>query len=76
MKLLKKICQSRRDFTGRYECEGCGDISEIEGGYDDANFHKNVMPNRRCKKCNESTNTLGIDVEHVEPRYPEGYTIE
>ena len=50
MKIKKIIWQSRRDFTALYECEHCG--HETEGsGYDDNNFHRNVIPNIKCSKC-------------------------
>ena len=43
--------QHRRDFTAVYECEHCG--YEAKGyGYDDDNFHRNVIPNMTCPECN------------------------
>ena len=50
MKIKKILSQSRRDFTAIYECEHCGHTQE-GGGYDDSNFHDNVIPNMTCKKC-------------------------
>ena len=42
--------QHRRDFTAIYKCEHCK--HEIQSnGYDDTNFHKNVIPNFKCEKC-------------------------
>ena len=50
MKIKKILSQNRRDFTALYECEHCG--HEHEGsGYDDANFHNNVIPKRECPEC-------------------------
>jgi transcription elongation factor Elf1 len=50
MKIKKIISQSRRDFKAIYECESCG--HEHNGsGYDDANFHENVIPDMICKEC-------------------------
>lgn len=50
MKIKKIVSQHRRDFTAIYECEHCG--HEKEGsGYDDANFHENVIPTMECKSC-------------------------
>ena len=60
MKLIEKINQFRRDFTGKYECENCGDIIIQRSCYDDDNFHNNVTPFWQCKKCNKSSNDLGI----------------
>jgi len=52
MKIKKIISQYRRDFMAIYECDHCE--NEIESdGYDDDNFHKNVIPMIRCEKCGE-----------------------
>lgn len=52
---IKEILNShRRDFTALYVCEHCG--HENKGyGYDDQNFHVNVIPNMRCSECKESS---------------------
>ena len=42
MKIKQIVLQYRRDFTGIYECEHCGHTDK-GNGYDDANFHKNVI---------------------------------
>jgi len=50
MKIKKITSQHRRDFRAIYECEHCG--HEHEGsGYDDANFHNNVIPTFECQQC-------------------------
>lgn len=50
MKIKTIKSQYRRDFTAVYECEHCG--ATIEGnGYDDAYFHKNVIPDMVCQQC-------------------------
>lgn len=54
MKIKKILSQKRRDFRAIYECEHCG--KEHEGsGYDDDNFHKNVIPTMKCKYCGKSS---------------------
>jgi len=50
MKIKKIIRQHRRDFTAIYECEHCG-FTHKSYGYDDTNFHKNVIPNMICGQC-------------------------
>lgn len=70
MKLIEKKNQNRRDFNGIYRCENCGEIEEVDG-YDDRNFHDNVMPARECKSCGKSTNDLGVEKEHVPTKYPD-----
>ena len=54
MYILEKISQHRRDFRAFYKCEFCGNIID-EYGYDDSNFHKNVIPKMKCKKCGKSS---------------------
>ena len=53
MKIKEIKSQHRRDFTAVYLCEHCD--HEYEGsGYDDANFHENVVPNFKCPVCEKS----------------------
>ena len=68
MKIKKILNQHRRDFTAIYECQHCGH-EEKGSGYDDANFHYNVIPNMTCKACGK------IADEYYRPlatKYPEG----
>lgn len=52
MKIKRIISQSRRDFTAVFECEHCA--AESQGhGYDDDNFHRNVIPKMKCEACGE-----------------------
>lgn len=54
MRIKNILSQHRRDFTAIYECESCG--YESKGyGYDDSNFHMNVIPNMECKGCGEKS---------------------
>ena len=50
MKIKEIIVQDRRDFQAIYECQHCG-YEHIAGGYDDRNFHENVIPGMECPKC-------------------------
>ena len=68
MKLIKIIDQIRRDFTGIYQCESCGNREEYNG-YDDANFHNNVSPKWKCKSCGKSTIDIGCPVTVVQTKY-------
>ena len=69
MKLIEKKNQFRRDFTGVYECEGCGNKEEVGGCYDDRNFHDNVTPEMKCDKCGESTKSLGLESKKIATKY-------
>lgn len=50
MRIVEKIKQHRRDFQAIYECEHCGETTEGYG-YDDDNFHRNVIPSMKCESC-------------------------
>jgi len=67
MKIKKIKNQSRRDFTAIYICEHC-DHEEEGHGYDDTNFHKNVIPTMECKKCGK---TSGEDYRPLTTKYPD-----
>jgi len=69
MKLIEKIYQYRRDFDWIYECEWCGEKEEHQWCYDDRNFHDNVTPTWKCKKCDKSTNDLWVEKEIVSTKY-------
>ena len=71
MKIQKIISQSRRDFTAIYECEHCGH-TEKNYGYDDAYFHKEVIPNKKCEKCGKKASK---DYRPLATKYPEGYHV-
>jgi rubrerythrin len=74
MKIKEIIWQNRRDFEAVYVCEGCG--YEIKrGGYDDANFHQNVIPMMRCPSCGKTSAECGADYRPLTTKYPEGFQI-
>jgi len=54
MKIQRIVSQSRRDFIAIYECEHCR-ATERGSGYDDDNFHRNVIPNAECKSCGKTS---------------------
>jgi ribosomal protein L37AE/L43A len=53
MHIKKIVSQYRRDFRAIYVCEHCG-LEKDGYGYDDNNFHKNVIPAMKCQNCNKS----------------------
>lgn len=77
MKLTRIINQYRRDFQGEYQCEFCGHIDKDEYmvGYDDRNYHDNVIPNMECLKCGKSTISGGGEIENTQTKYPDGFQI-
>lgn len=69
---IKEITeQTRRDFTAVYACEHCG-AEEKGRGYDDANFHENVVPKKVCKACGK---TAGENYRPLATKYPEGFQV-
>lgn len=72
MKLVEKLSQNRRDFQGKYECQGCGFCKTDKGkySYDDDNFHENVIPKMKCPNCGQSTTTLGLQNAPIATKYP------
>jgi len=71
MKIKTIKSQSRRDFTAIYECEHCGHTAESHG-YDDANFHANVIPKMKCTKCDK---TASDEYRPLTTKYPEGMQV-
>lgn len=71
MRIVEIISQNRRDFRAIFECEHCSN-HETLSGYDDSNFHVNVIPKMKCKNCGKDA------PESYIPRatkYPEGFQI-
>ena len=75
MKIKNITSQNRRDFWAIYECEGCGYKTGEKSGYDDRNFHDNVIPNMACEHCGKSRSDLGIVSEPTETKYPSWMTV-
>ena len=71
MRIKEIISQHRRDFTALYECEHCG-FTKKDSGYDDANFHNNVVPNMICPECGKKA---GENYRPLTTKYPEGYQV-
>ena len=75
MFIKNKIYQHRRDFKATYKCQFCGNEKD-NMGYDDANFHNNVIPAMVCEHCGKSTNSENdTSYTAMGTRYPEGYQI-
>uniref|UniRef100_A0A6M3J6E6 Uncharacterized protein n=1 Tax=viral metagenome TaxID=1070528 RepID=A0A6M3J6E6_9ZZZZ len=71
MKIDQILSQYRRDFRAVYKCEHCGCV-ETGSGYDDAHFHRNVIPSMACRECGK---TAGEDYRPLETKYPEGTVV-
>lgn len=71
MKIKTITSQSRRDFYAIYECEHCGHTKN-GSGYDDANFHENVIPNFICPKCGKKAPN---EYRPLATKYPDWQTI-
>lgn len=52
---IKEITnQYRNDIYGKIECEHCGHVEKLHGGYDDAYWHNNVLPAKHCSACGKN----------------------
>ena len=71
MKIKEITSQHRRDFKAIYECEHCGS-EKSSSGYDDANFHTNVIPTMVCESCGK---TSGDNYRPLTTKYPEGMSV-
>lgn len=71
MRIKEITWQHRRDFEAMYECEHCG-YTEKRDGYDDKNFHNNVIPNMVCKNCGKKANE---NYRPLATKYPDGFQI-
>jgi len=71
MKIKQILNQNRRDFNAIYECETCGH-EQTGGGYDDENFHKNVIPKKICNACGQAAPP---DYRPLATKYKEGEVV-
>ena len=71
MRIKKILSQHRRDFTAIYVCEHCGHEYK-DRGYDDTNFHQNVVPCFRCPKCEQFADET---YRGLSTKYPDGFHI-
>jgi hypothetical protein len=55
MKIKKIISQHRRDFSAIMICEHCENEEINKYGYDDDNYHNNVIPSMECKVCGKKS---------------------
>jgi transcription elongation factor Elf1 len=69
MRIKRITDQRRRDFSADMECEHCGHESRLTTGYDDRNYHENVIPRMKCGECGK---TARDDYRPLATRYPEG----
>ena len=69
MKIKTILSQYRRDFRADYECEHCGHIEKNKSGYDDANFHENVVPTMKCPECGKVADE---SYRPLKTKYPAG----
>lgn len=64
MRIKEIISAHRRDFKAIYECEHCA-YEMRTYGYDDDNFHNNVIPNMECKGCGKTSEGKVTSVKKV-----------
>ena len=74
MRIKELIWQHRRDFEAWFVCPFCGHEKKIRG-YDDANYHQNVIPKLTCDKCGKCELDGDKAYRPLQPKYPEGHQI-
>ena len=72
MKIKKMLSRHRRDFTATLECEHCGAEDALTSGYDDDNYHRNVIPKFTCPKCGKKADGT---YKPQETKYPAGKVV-
>lgn len=65
MRIKQIVSQDRRDFTAIYQCEHCNHKKKAYG-YDDDNFHNNVVPKMKCEICGK---IAGDDFQPLATKY-------
>lgn len=51
MKIDEYLSIYRNDFTALLVCEHCGNKQKITTGYNDAYYHRHVIPAITCSAC-------------------------
>ena len=72
MRIKEMIHQHRRDFSAIFECEHCDYLVRIENGYDDRNYHENVIPRMVCGQCEKTSPDTYVPRE---TKYMEGLVV-
>lgn len=72
MYIQEITAQHRRDFTAIMKCEHCDNEQPLNSGYDDANYHQNVIPALKCKACGKSA---AASYEPEPTKYPDDMII-
>lgn len=71
MKITNQYDWLRRDFSFDAKCEHCGHQEKHTGGYDDSYYYNKVVPDMKCGKCGESSNSKETNAPKtvVVPKY-------
>lgn len=64
MFIVEYTWRHRYDFNAIIECEHCGNQQTLMHGYDDHNYHHNVVPRLYCVHCGQDSH--GITPPHAE----------
>ena len=74
MRIKRILRQYRRDFWAIFRCEACGYECERQG-YDDANFHVNVIPQMKCPQCGKIEREIAPNYRPLTTKYHEGMQV-
>ena len=73
MRIKEILSQHGRAFRAIFICPFCGHEEE-RPGYDDFDFHHNVIPKIKCENCGK-TEQDGESYRPLSTKYPEGFQI-
>ena len=57
MIIKEMLIQDDKEFKAIFTCEFC-DNHVIKRGYNNKDFHDNIIPNVKCEKCGKTRNKL------------------
>ena len=74
MKIKQILSQHRRDFTAILVCDhpDCDAEQKLTSGYDDRNYHDNVIPSFECGVCHRKALPETLKVA---TKYPDGHQV-
>lgn len=64
MKIASILSQHRNDYSARMVCEHCDATAVDNCGYNDHNYHANVIPAMHCPACGKNrAGDLRVEIE-------------
>ena len=58
MRIKKITFRMNNDFSAILVCEHCGGTQELNSGYEDTYYHREVLPQIKCETCGKDREGL------------------